>query len=210
MKLLSVNVSMPTEIPYREKSATTSTFKQPVNGRIMLRALNLDGDRQADRKSHGGIHKAVYAYSIENYDYWKAELDRTDFSYGQFGENFTVEDMLEDNVHIGDVFRVGGALLEVTQPRVPCYKLGIKMGLAEFPQMFLASGRVGFYLRVLEEGEVGAGNTIDCVKIDPEQVTVRELCHLLYFDPDNLDGVRKALRIEALSPGAGTHQRDIS
>ncbi|MBW8057676.1 MAG: MOSC domain-containing protein [candidate division NC10 bacterium] len=201
MKLLSINVSLPKEVPYMGKTTTTGIFKEPVHGRVMLRTLNLDGDGQADLKGHGGIHKAAYTYSTENYDYWKRELGRTDFTFGQFGENFTVEGMLDDAIHVGDVFRVGTALVEVTQPRVPCFKLGIKMGLAPFPKMFLASGRPGFYLRVLEEGEVGAGDVIERITIDSERMTVREVCHLLYFDPKNVKGARKALRIQALSPG---------
>ena len=140
-------------------------------------------------------------YSIENYDYWERKLDRTDFTYGQFGENFTLEGMLEDTVHIGDIFRAGEAMVEVTQSRVPCYKLGIKMSLPRFLKMFLNSCRIGFYLRVLEEGEIGAGDTLELVRTDPERVMVREACHLLYFDPENLEGVKKALRIQALAPG---------
>jgi MOSC domain-containing protein YiiM len=201
MKLLSVNVSMPKEMEYRGKTELTGIFKEPVDGRVALRTLNLDGDGQADLVGHGGAYKAAYAYSIENYDYWGRELDRSDFTHGQFGENFTVEGMLEDDVHIGDVFRVGSALVEVTQPRVPCYKLGVKMGQARFPKVFLASCRVGFYLRVLEEGEVGAGDEFARGEIHPDRMTVRDMCHLLYFDPKNLDGARKALRIAALSPG---------
>jgi MOSC domain-containing protein YiiM len=201
MKLLSVNVSLPREVQHGRKTVTTGIFKEPVNGRVMLRTLNLDGDGQADLIGHGGIYKAAYVYSIENYDYWKRELGRTDFTFGQFGENFTVEGMLEDEIHVGDVFRVGSALVAVTQPRVPCYKLGIKMGLPRFVKMFLASCQVGFYLRVLEEGEVGAGDVFDRVRTDAERMTVREICHLLYFDPENLGGARKALRIQALSPG---------
>jgi MOSC domain-containing protein YiiM len=201
MKLLSVNVSLPREVQHGRKTVTTGIFKEPVNGRVMLRTLNLDGDGQADLIGHGGIYKAAYVYSIENYDYWKRELGRTDFTFGQFGENFTVEGMLEDEIHVGDVFRVGSALVAVTQPRVPCYKLGIKMGLPRFVKMYLASCQVGFYLRVLEEGEVGAGDVFDRVRTDAERMTVREICHLLYFDPENLGGARKALRIQALSPG---------
>ena len=201
MKLLSVNVSLPAEVLYRGKKITTGIFKEPVNGRVMLRSMNLDGDGQADLTSHGGIHKAAYVYSIENYDFWKKELGRIDFAFGQFGENLTVEGMPEDEIHVGDVFRVGGALVEVTQPRVPCYKLGIRMGLPQFVKMFLASCRVGFYLRVLEEGEVGAGDVFDRVRADPERMTVREICRLLYFDPENLRGAKKALRIRSLSPG---------
>src|SRR5919202_937209 len=169
MKLLSVNVSLPRKVPHGRKTVSTGIFKEPVAGRIMLRTLNLDGDGQADLVNHGGIYRAVYVYSIENYGYWQRELGRTDFSFGQFGENFTVEGMLEDDVYVGDVFRVGEALVEVTQPRPPCFKLGIKMGMAEFPKLFLASGRVGFYLRILEEGEVGAGDSFERIKSDPER-----------------------------------------
>ena len=129
MKLLSVNVSRPREVAHGSETVTTGIFKEPVEGRVMLGTLNLDGDGQADLVGHGGIYKAAYAYSVENYEYWKRELRRADLAFGQFGENFTVEGMLEDEVHVGDVFRVGGALVEVTQPRVPCYKLGLKMGL---------------------------------------------------------------------------------
>ena len=201
MKLLSVNVSLPTEVLYRGKTVTTGIFKEPVNGRVMLRTLNLDGDGQADLVAHGGIYKAGYGYSIEKYGYWKRELGLTDFTLGKFGENFTVEGMAEDRIHVGDVFRVGGALVEVTQPRAPCYKLGIKIGLPRFVKMFLVSCQVGFYLRVLDKGEVGAGDVFERVRTGPERMTVREICHLLYFDPENLGGARKALRIRALSPG---------
>jgi MOSC domain-containing protein YiiM len=201
MKLLSVNVSLPKEVPYMNKTTTTGIFKEPASGRVMLRTLNLDGDGQADLKAHGGIYKAAYAYSIENYDYWKRELGRTGFTFGQFGENLTVEGMLDDAIYIGDQFRVGSALVEVTQPRVPCFKLGIRMGMPQFPKLFLASNRPGFYLRVLEEGEVGAGDVIERITSDHERMTVREVCHLLYFDPKNVEGARKALRIQALSPG---------
>ena len=201
MKLLSVNVSRPREVAHGNETVKTGIFKEPVEGRLMLGKSNLDGDGQADLVGHGGIYKAAYAYSVENYEYWKRELDRKDLTFGWFGENFTVQGMTEDEVHIGDAFRVGGALVEVTQPRVPCYKLGLKMGLKGFEKTFLASCRVGFYLRVLEEGEVGAGDVPNLVTTDPERITVREMCHLLYFDPENLQGARRALRIRALSPG---------
>ena len=201
MKLLSVNVSLPKEVPYKGKTVRTGIFKEAVQGRVKLRGLNLAGDGQADLVGHGGIYKAVHAYSIENYDYWKRELGRDDFSYGQFGENFTVEGMLEDNVHVGDVFRIGTALVEVTQPRVPCFKLAMKMGMPEFLKVFMPSERVGFYFRVLEEGEVGAGDALERLKVGPEQMTVREMFHLLYFAKQKLEGARKALRIPAMSPG---------
>jgi MOSC domain-containing protein YiiM len=201
MKLLSVNVSLPKEVPHGREAVSTGIFKEPVEGRIVLRTTNLDGDGQADLENHGGVDRAAYAYSIENYDHWRRVLGRDKFAFGQFGENFTVEGMLEDDIHIGDVLRVGDALVEVSQPRPPCFKLGIKMGMAGFPKRFLASGRVGFYLRVLEEGEVGAGDVFERVESDPERMSVREMSHLLFFEPKNLEGAKRALHVRALSPG---------
>jgi MOSC domain-containing protein YiiM len=201
MKLLAVSVSMGTEVPYMGKTVETGIFKEPRDGRVMLRHLNLDGDRQVDLKGHGGIYKAVCVYTIENYEHWKRELGRNDFKFPQFGENFTVEGMLEDTIHVGDVFSIGSARVEVTQPRVPCYRLGIKMDDPRFPKMFLRSCRVGFYFRVLREGEVGAGDAIERVQPDPQGMTVRDICHLYYFDPDNVEDCKRAVRIKALSPG---------
>lgn len=201
MKLLSVNVSPVKEITYKEKPVTTGIFKEPVTGRVHLARLNLAGDAQADLKGHGGPNRAVYVYSIENYRYWEEALGRETFPHAKFGENFTVEGMLEDSVHVGDVFTIGGARVQVTQPRVPCYKLGIKMQDPGFVKVFLKSCRVGFYFRVLEEGEVGAGDTIERKVEDPERMTVREICNLYYFDTKNLEDCRRALRIDALSPG---------
>lgn len=200
MRLVSVNVSLPKEVIHRNATVATGIFKEPVTGRVRLRVTNLDGDGQADRENHGGIYKAVYAYPFEHYDFWRRELDRNDFSFGQFGENFTVQGLLEHTTHIGDVFRVGGALVEVTQPRAPCFKLGLRMGLPAFPKRFHASGRVGFYLRVLQEGEVGAGDSIDRVKIGEGRLTVWEVNHLRYFDPGNLAGAKEVLRVPALPP----------
>ena len=201
MKLLSVNVSLPEEVPCERKTVSTGIFKDPVDGRVMLRAMNLDGDGQADLENHGGIYQAAYVYSVENYDHWRHELGRDDLAFGQFGENFTVEGMAEDDIRIGDVFRVGDALVEVAQPRTPCFKLGIKMGMPRFPKMFQASGRVGFYLRVLKEGEVGAGDTFERVEECPERISVRQISRLLFFKPENPEGAKRALRIRALSPG---------
>ena len=200
-RLSSVNVSMPTDVVHDGKLVTTGIFKQPVEGRVMLRRMNLDGDGQADLWGHGGTFRAVYVYSHDNYAPWAEELGRDDFAYGQFGENFTVDGMGDDAVHVGDVYRVGGALVEVSQPRVPCYKLAIKMGIEGFQNRFLASGRVGFYLRVLEEGEVGAGDAIELVRRDPESVTVRQVNDLLYFDKENLEGTRQAFDMPALAHG---------
>ncbi len=179
----------------------TGIFKEPVADRVMVRKLNLDGDRQADLSVHGGENKAVYVYTIENYEYWKHELGRDDFTYGQFGENLTVEGMTDDVVRIGDVFSVGGASVQVTQPRLPCYKLAIKMENPKFLKLFLASRRTGFYLRVLEEGGVGAGDEFELIERDPEPLTVEETVNLSYFDRDNLERAQAALRVKALPPG---------
>ena len=201
MRLISVNVSAPKDVTHKYKTVTTGIFKEPVVGRVMLRRLNLEGDGQADLWGHGGTFRAVLAYSFENYAHWQRELARNDFAMGQFGENFTVEGMLEDDIHVGDIFRIGGAVVQVSQPRIPCYKLGIKMGIEGFESRFLASGHVGFYFRVLREGEVGPGDPIELVKSDPRRMTVREVSDLLFFDKENFDATRKALSIQALSHG---------
>ncbi|MDP6560934.1 MAG: MOSC domain-containing protein [Candidatus Binatia bacterium] len=200
MHLLSVNVSMPKEVPCRDKTITTGIFKEPVGGRVLLRLLNLEGDGQADLKEHGGIYRAAYVLSYNYYAHWERELGRGGFPYGQFGENFTVEGMTDDDVHVGDVLRVGGALVEVTQPRVPCFKLALRMEDPGFLKSFMAHARVGYHLRVLEEGEVGAGDTIERVRTGPGWMTVREMFKLLYHNQEKLEGARRALCIPALSP----------
>jgi ferredoxin-NADP reductase/MOSC domain-containing protein YiiM len=201
MKLLSVNVSIPKEVSYKGKIIRTGIFKEPVEGRVNVTSLNIEGDGQADQIAHGGEQRAILVYSIENYKYWETELNRNDFTMGQFGENFTVEGMLDENIHVGDRFRVGTALLEVSQPRVTCYKLAMKMGVEGFYNQILQSNRPGFYFRVLEEGEVGAGDMIEKAHEDPVGMSIVEMNRLLYFDKDNLDGAREALTIKALSPG---------
>ena len=201
MKLLSVNVSLPKEITFKGKTVRTGIFKEPVQGRLQVHALNIEGDGQADLLGHGGPFRAVYVYSFDHYPYWESELGRKDFSYGQFGENLTVEGMLDEDVHVGDIFRIGTALFQVTQPRVPCYKLAIKMGVEGFYKQILASGRLGFYFRVLEEGEVGTGDVIERVKVDPVGMTILEINKLMYYDKDNLEGFKRSLGVEALSPG---------
>ena len=200
MKLLSVNVSQPKEVSYNGERIKTGIFKEPVSGRTMMRRLNIDGDGQGDLSVHGGVHKAVYVYPMEHYNYWKHELGRKDLTYGQFGENLTVEGLLEETVHIGDVFRVGKALVEVSQPRVPCFKLGIKMRNPRIVKPFLASERVGFYVRVLEEGEVGAGDAIERTKVGEGQMTVKEIVHLRHFDTANTEAAEKAASLPALTP----------
>ena len=201
MKLLSVNVSIPREITVKGRTVRTGIFKEPVPGRAVVRKLNIDGDGQADLIGHGGEMRAVLVYAFENYAHWATELGRTDFELGQFGENFTVEGMLDDEIHIGDRFRIGTAVFEVSQPRVPCYKLAIKMTHDGFYNLLLQHGRPGFYFRVLTEGEVGAGDTIHRLSAHPVAVTVRQMSHWLYFEKDDLDGARRALQIDALSPG---------
>jgi MOSC domain-containing protein YiiM len=207
MKLLSVSVGRPKEVSYtdrrgREMKTLTGIFKAPVSGRRLLRTLNIEGDGQADLEAHGGIHKAVYVYDVENYRYWADELGRSDFAAaGQFGENFTVAGMQDDVICVGDVFRIGGALVEVTQPRVPCFKLGILMGIADFHKRFAEACRTGFYLRVVEPGEIGADDQFEHIGEAKNRMTIRDMMHLLYFDPDNIEGAEKALGIEALSPG---------
>ena len=158
-KLISVNVGFPRQVTWKGKTVTTGIFKEPVNERVMLRLLNLDGDGQADLTVHGGLDKAVYVYPFEHYDYWQSELPDTELPLGIFGENFTTTGLREEELNIGDRFGVGTVQLMVTQPRLPCYKLGIRFGRADMVKRFLASRRTGFYFRVLQEGEVGAGDT---------------------------------------------------
>ncbi len=198
MKLVSVQVGRPRTVRWHGKPVSTGIYKEPVAGRIMLYRFNLDGDQQADLTVHGGPDKAVYVYPVEHYVTWAHELGRSNFSFGQFGENFTVEGMLEETVHIGDIFRIGNARLEVTQPRVPCYKLGVKMGSMQFPKRFLASSRTGYYLRVLEEGDVGAGDSIERIKADPERITIWQAVRLAFFEQGDVAMLEKTLRIRAL------------
>ncbi len=200
MKLLAINVSRPRTILIGGQPVATGIFKESVTGPVMVRTLGLAGDGQADLENHGGIHKAVYAYPFEHYAHWSQELKREDFSFGQFGENLTVEGLLEDQVYIGDVLRIGDVLLEVTQPRVPCFKLAHKMGMPGFPKLFAKSGRTGFYLRVLAEGEITAGDEIERVKTDPHGLSVHALMDVMHFDRNNIAVMEKAVSIPALTP----------
>ena len=201
MRLLSVNVSLPKEVEFKGKTIRTGIFKAPALGAVQVNSLNLDGDGQADLMGHGGEFRAVYVYSFDHYAFWSNELRRSDLGYGQFGENFTVEAMLDEDTRIGDQFRIGSALFEVTQPRVPCYKLAMKMNVEGFYTRILESGRLGFYFRVVEEGVVTAGDTITKEVSDTNGMTVSEANKLMYFDKDNLDAMRKAVGIKAFSPG---------
>jgi ferredoxin-NADP reductase/MOSC domain-containing protein YiiM len=200
-RLLSVNVGLPRDIAWQGRTVHTGVWKQPVQGRRIVRRLNIDGDGQGDLAGHGGEHRAVFVYQIESYRYWESQLGRTDFTYGQFGENFTVEGLPDNEVCIGDHYRVGSALFEVTQPRVTCYRVGIRMNEPQMAALLVSHGRPGFYFRVLEEGEVGAGDEIVRVVQGPEGLTVAEVDALLYKPGHPADRLEQALRIPALSAG---------
>jgi ferredoxin-NADP reductase/MOSC domain-containing protein YiiM len=200
-RLLSVNVGLPRDITWRGKTVHTAVWKTPVQGRRLVRRLNIDGDGQGDLAGHGGEHRAVFVYQLDSYRYWESELRRNDFTYGQFGENFTVDGLSDQEVCIGDRYRVGGALFEVTQPRVTCYRVGIRMNEPQMAALLVGRGRPGFYFRVLEEGEVGAGDEIVQVAAGPERMSVFEINALLYRSPHPRSGLERALRIPALSAG---------
>lgn len=200
-KILSVNVSLPKEIDFEGQKVTTGIFKEPVEGRIMLRTLNLDGDKQADLTVHGGVDKAVYAYSIEHYEYWRKVFPNIEMPNGMFGENFTVEGLMESEVSIGDVFQIGSSKVIATQPRMPCYKLGVKFGRMDVLKKFLASGRSGIYFKVLEEGEVGAGDTIEQITKDPNQVTISDIVRLYAKDREDIKTMQRAAKVEVLPEG---------
>jgi MOSC domain-containing protein YiiM/ferredoxin-NADP reductase/ferredoxin len=200
-RLLSVNVGLPRDIEWRGRTVHTGIWKSPVPGRTRVRRLNVDGDGQGDLAGHGGEQRAVFVYQIESYRYWQDKLGRSDFVYGQFGENFTVEGLPDDAVCIGDRYRIGGALFEVTQPRVTCYRIGIRMDEPRMPALLTSSGRPGFYFRVLEEGDVAADDEITKVAEATERMTVAEINALLYSGNHARDRLERALRIEALSMG---------
>jgi MOSC domain-containing protein YiiM len=207
MRIVSVNVSRPRLVVWNGQTVSTGIYKVPVKSRIMLRTLNLDGDRQADLTVHGGPTKAAYVYPSEHYSYWQGELPGTELPWGMFGENFTTEGMNESNVNIGDRFRVGSAEVMVTEPRLPCYKLGIKFGRTDIIKRFLASGRSGFYLSVEREGEVGAGDVIDLIKRDENNVTVADIPRLYVRDKHDVETMRRAIAVEALPEGWRDHFR---
>jgi ferredoxin-NADP reductase/MOSC domain-containing protein YiiM len=200
-RLISVNVGMPRDVEWQGRTVRTAIWKQPVDGPRMVRKLNIDGDDQADRAAHGGEHRAVFVYQIESYRYWERELGRSDFTYGQFGENFTVEGLADDEVCIGDRYQIGDAIFEVTQPRVTCFRVGIRMGEPAMPSLLVAHHRPGFYLRVLREGLVAAGEEITRLSTGPEQLTVGEIDGLLYLPNRPRRRLERALRIPALSDG---------
>ena len=200
-RLLSVNVGLPRDIPWQGKTVHTGIWKTPVQGRRMVRRLNIDGDGQGDLQGHGGEHRAVFVYQIDSYRYWQGQLGRADFAYGQFCENFTVDGLPDTEVCIGDRYRIGSALFEVTQPRVTCYRVGIRMNDPQMAALLVAHHRPGFYFRVLKEGEVAAGDEIAKVVAGPEGLTVAEIDALLYLPGRDRNGLERALRIPALSAG---------
>jgi MOSC domain-containing protein YiiM len=205
MKLVSVNVGWPREMKWQGRMVTTGIFKEPVAGRVALRKLNLDGDRQADLSVHGGEYKAVYCYFLAHYGYWNKELPGQELPMGMFGENFTLDDggdgLLEESVYLGDRFSVGTAEVTVTQPRLPCYKLGVRFGSDDMVKRFLASGRTGFYVAVVREGEVGAGDEMKVMAQEANAVAVSEITHLYVtkrYGEAEIRAVRRALRVEEL------------
>jgi ferredoxin-NADP reductase/MOSC domain-containing protein YiiM len=200
-RLLSVNVGLPRDIDWHGRIVHTAIWKNPVPGRVRARRLNLDGDGQGDLAGHGGEHRAVFVYQIESYHYWEQQLGRSDFRYGQFGENFTIEGLSDDDVCIGDQYEIGSALFEVTQPRVTCYRVGIRMSEPRMAALLTGSGTPGFYFRVLREGEVGAGDEIVKKSSARERMSVAEINALLYSSKHPRDGLERALRIDALPAG---------
>ena len=196
-----MNVGTPRPVQWQGRQVTTAIFKHPVDGPRFVGRINVDGDDQADRVAHGGEHRAVFVYQIESYRYWERELGRDDFTPGQFGENFTVEGLPDDEVCIGDRYRIGAALFEVTQPRVTCYRVGIRMENPAMPTLLVAHHRPGFYFRVLEEGPVQAGDAIAKVADGPERLTVAQVDALLYLPNKSRPLLERALRVPALSEG---------
>jgi MOSC domain-containing protein YiiM len=201
MKIVSLNVGLPREVIWHGQTVTTGIFKEPVAGRVALRKLDLDGDGQADLTVHGGEYKAVYCYPLAHYEYWKKELRGRELPMGMFGENFTTDGLSEESAHLGDRFAVGSAEVVVTQPRLPCYKLGLKFQSDDMVRRFLASGRTGFYLAVTREGEVGAADEIKVISRDENAVPVSEVTRLYIakrYDGDDVKSLRRALRVAAL------------
>src|SRR4029453_18933065 len=200
-RLLSVNVGLPQDVAWHGRIVHTAVWKRPIDGRRMGRRLNIDGDGQGDLAGHGGEHRAVFVYQVESYRYWQEQLGRDDFTYGQFGENFTVAGLADDQVCIGDRYRIGEAVFEVTQPRVTCYRVGIRMDDPQIPALLISHHRPGFYLRVLREGVVQAGDEIVQVAAAAEAMTVAEVDALLYLPGHPRQQVARALRIPALPAG---------
>ena len=198
MKLLSVNVGLPREIEWKGKTVRTSIFKRPIAGRVRVSTLNVEGDQQSDLTVHGGPDKAVYAYPSEHYPFWRTELPGTDLPSGVFGENFTTTGLLEETLHIGDRLRVGSAEFVVTQPRMPCFKLGIRFNRSDMVKRFLQSGRTGFYFAVHKEGEVAADDSIEVLERDEYKVPVADIVNLYRGNAGNQDLLRRVTELPSL------------
>jgi MOSC domain-containing protein YiiM len=198
-------VGLPRQVTFRGELVTTGIFKEPIYHRTKLRKLNLDGDKQADLTVHGGVDKAVYSYPGEHYRFWQKELPDKYLSWGMFGENFTTEGLFEDNVNIGDQFQIGTAIVIATQPRMPCYKLGVKFGRMDMIKRFLTSGLTGIYFKVLQEGEVGVGDVIELIRRDDNNVTVKDVVRIYTVDKDDVHTMERAIKIKDLPDGWRSH-----
>jgi MOSC domain-containing protein YiiM len=198
MKIVSVNVGLPREVVWKGVIVQTAIFKEPVAGAVPIRELNLAGDQQADLTVHGGPEKAVYAYPAEHYEYWRKQLSDDSLSWGAFGENLTTEGLWEDTIYIGDVLRAGSAVLQITQPRMPCYKLGLRFNRNDIIKRFLLSGRSGFYLSVIERGDVAAGSKVEILDRDPDRVTVSDIVRLYLGQTRDPELLQRATNVGSL------------
>lgn len=205
MRIVSIHVGLPQKVLWQDREVLTSIFKSPVNGPVMMRAFNLEGDRQSDLENHGGRNKAVYAYPAEHYELWRPELPGTELSWGSFGENLTIEGIREEDTYIGDLFRMGEAVLMATQPRIPCYKLGIRLGRDDIVKRFLASNRSGIYFSVVHEGIVATGDAVERIKEDEDRISVMEINRAVANGGDHLSIVRRAVRHKVLPAGLREH-----
>ncbi len=205
MKIISLNLGLPRQVNYRGEIVNTGIFKEPIQHRVKLRKLNLDGDKQADLTVHGGIDKAVYSYAKEHYEFWRKDLQDMSLPWGMFGENFTTVGLLEESVNIGDAFQIGTARVIATQPRMPCYKLGVKFGRMDIIKRFLASGLTGIYFKVLQEGEVGTGDEIKLINRDQYNVTVRDIVRLYTVDREDVQTMERAIKVKDLPDGWRFH-----
>ena len=205
--LVSVNVGLPRQVIWKNRVVTTGIFKEPVSGRVAVRRLNLDGDRQADLSVHGGPHKAIYAYPAEHYAYWRRELPDMSLPWGMFGENLTTHGLHEEAVNVGDRFRIGSVELMATEPRLPCYKLGLRFGREDIVKRFLASGRSGMYFAVVKEGDLAAGDAFEVIHRDERHVTVADIVRLYVRDKDDVETLARAVQLEALSESWREHFR---
>jgi MOSC domain-containing protein YiiM len=201
MRIISVNVGLPIKVPFGRELVTTGIFKNPVKHRIRLNKLNFEGDKQADLTVHGGIDKAVYAYPAEHYEYWKKEIKDFEYSWGTFGENLTTEGLLEDHVNIGDQFKIGSAMVIATQPRMPCYKLGVRFGRMDIIKRFMASERSGIYFKVAQEGEIGVDDKIELIKSAKKGVTIHDIVSLQTTDSKNIEMMDRAIKTKDLPDG---------